>query len=113
MKKRNLISVILVVALLLSCSLSVLAAVPPKGETAEPQYDALTCERCGGVARVVQKYATQIVTVQVSSGSCPIVSTTSHKHELKYEGTIVNCANCGKYLMNAVYKGFICKAVQP
>lgn len=36
MKKRNLISVILVVALLLSCSLSVLAAVPPKGETAEP-----------------------------------------------------------------------------
>ena len=100
MKKRNLISVILVVALLLSCSLSVFAAVPPKGETAEPQLAKVLCGRCGTEATILDPSYKVTKTILVSSGACSVDRLNSHYHDLEYTGIRINCPNCGKYVVN-------------
>lgn len=111
MKKRNLISVILVVALLLSCSLSVLAAVPPKGETAEPQMAKVRCERCDAEATVLNSPYDVVKTIWVSSGACPIERGTSHTHDEYYRGVRINCPNCGIIVVGLKYLRFVCSAV--
>ena len=111
MKKRNLISVILVVALLLSCSLSVLAAVPPKGETAEPQLAKIACERCGAEATIVSTQAIENRVVRLPAGVCTEGGPSdSHTHTYVYSGIKIDCPNCGKYLANATLLRSFCNS---
>lgn len=96
MKKRNLISVILVVALLLSCSLSVFAAVPPKGETAEPQYASVICDRCFEFARVLSNERNvHAASILFSDKGCQFVAG-SHTHDQYRSGVFIDCSNCGQ-----------------
>lgn len=98
MKKRNLISVILVVALLLSCSLSVFAAVPPKGETAEPQAAKILCEHCGTEATILNPNAEYTKIVAISPGDyCVNQMYGTHQHDLTYRAYLISCPKCGKY----------------
>ena len=96
MRKRNLISVMLVVALLLSCSLSAFAAVPPKGETAKPQYASVICDRCFEPARVMGNERNVYAgSISFPQKGCQFIRG-SHTHDQYRSGVFIDCSNCGQ-----------------